>query len=66
MAKIRIHELAKELKKENKELLQFLSEKGIEGKTASSGLDADEEQMVRKAFGAGKSSDAKGDDAKKP
>ena len=46
MAKIRIHELAKELKKENKEILQFLADKGIEGKTASSGLDASEEQIV--------------------
>ena len=51
MAKIRIHELAKELKKENKEILQFLIGKGIEGKTASSGLDSQEEQMVRAAFG---------------
>ena len=51
MAKIRIHELAKELKLENKELLQFLAGKGIEGKTASSGLDASEEQMVRAQFG---------------
>ena len=75
MAKIRIHELAKELKIENKELLQFLAGKGIEGKTASSGLDAAEEQMVRAAFGGGapkkaesaKNAEAekKADDAKK-
>ena len=58
MAKIRIHELAKELKKENKELLQFLTEKGITGKTASSGLDPQEEQMVRDAFG-GKAAEKK-------
>ena len=50
MAKIRIHELAKELKKENKEIIAFLQEKGVEGKTASSGLDAQEEQLVRNAF----------------
>ena len=55
MAKIRIHELAKELKMENKELLQFLAGKGIEGKTASSGLDPQEEQMVRASFGGGRS-----------
>ena len=75
MAKIRIHELAKELKIENKELLQFLAGKGIENKTASSGLDAAEEQMVRSAFGGGapkkaesaKNAEAekKADDAKK-
>ena len=70
MAKIRIHELAKELKMENKELLQFLAGKGIEGKTASSGLDSQEEQMVRAAFGGAKekvSDNAKkAEDAKKP
>ena len=67
MAKIRIHELAKELKKENKEILQFLADKGIEGKTASSGLDASEEQMVRAAFGAkaAKPAEAKAPEAKK-
>ena len=67
MAKIRIHELAKELKKENKELLQFLAEKGIEGKTASSGLDPQEEQIVRAAFGGAKASadTKKADEAKK-
>ena len=63
MAKIRIHELAKELKMENKELLQFLAGKGIEGKTASSGLDPQEEQMVRAAFGGAKEKSA--DNAKK-
>ena len=54
MAKIRVHELAKELKRDNKEILLFLKEKGIE-KTASSGLDPQDEQMVREAFGEGKS-----------
>ncbi|MBP5732813.1 MAG: translation initiation factor IF-2 N-terminal domain-containing protein, partial [Lachnospiraceae bacterium] len=68
MAKIRIHELAKELKIENKELLQFLAGKGIENKTASSGLDAAEEQMVRSAFGGGapkKAESAKNAEAEK-
>ena len=52
MAKIRVHELAKELQKENKEIIQFLQDKGHEGKTASSGLDDELAGLVRAAFGA--------------
>ena len=32
MSKIRVHELAKELGKQNKDILNFLAEKGIEVK----------------------------------
>ena len=38
MAKIRIHELAKELEKQSKDILSFLQEKGVEAKSASSSI----------------------------
>ena len=38
MAKIRIHELAKELEKQSKDILSYLQEKGIEVKSASLSL----------------------------
>ena len=34
MAKIKIHELAKELDKQSKDIISFLQEKGIEAKAA--------------------------------
>ncbi len=51
MAKIKVHELAKELDKQSKDILSFLQEKGIEAKVAQSSVDEDAAQMVRKAFG---------------
>ena len=51
MAKIRIHELAKELNIENKELLDYLAGKKIEGKSHMSSLEPDQEKMIREAFG---------------
>ncbi len=53
MAKMRVHELAKELNKDSKEILGFLEKNGVEGKTASSGLEEAEAQMVRKAYASG-------------
>lgn len=50
MAKIKIHELAKELDKQSKEVLAFLQEKGIEAKAAQSAIEEDAAQMVRKHF----------------
>ena len=50
MAKIKIHELAKELDKQSKEVLAFLQEKGIEAKAAQSTIEEDAAQMVRKHF----------------
>ena len=50
MAKIRIHELAKELDKQSKEIQGFLQEKGIEVKSASSSVEENVADMVRKAF----------------
>ncbi len=51
MAKIKVHELAKELDKQSKDILAFLQEKGIEAKAAQSSVDEEAAQMVRKAFG---------------
>ncbi len=51
MAKIKVHELAKELNKQSKDILAFLQEKGIEAKAAQSSLEDEAAQMVRKAFG---------------
>ena len=51
MAKIKVHELAKEIDKPSKEVLTFLQEKGIEAKAAQSSVDDDAADMVRKAFG---------------
>ena len=51
MAKIRIHELAKELDKQSKEIQSFLQERGIEVKSASSSVEEDVAESVRKAFG---------------
>ena len=53
MAKIKVHELAKELDKQSKDILSFLQEKGIEAKAAQSSIDEEAAQIVRKAFGKG-------------
>ena len=51
MAKIRIHELAKELDKQSKDILSYLQEKGVEVKSASSSVEEDIAENVRNAFG---------------
>ncbi len=51
MAKIKVHELAKELDKQSKDILSFLQGKGIEAKAAQSSVEEDVAQMVRRAFG---------------
>lgn len=51
MAKIKVHELAKEVDKQSKEVIAFLQNKGIEVKAAQSSVEEDAAQMVRKAFG---------------
>ena len=53
MAKIKVHELAKELDKQSKDILSFLQEKGIEAKAAQSSIDEEAAQLVRKVFGKG-------------
>ena len=61
MSKIKVHELAKELEKQSKEVIAFLQEKGIEVKAAQSSVEEDAAEMVRKAFGAVKKEDTKAD-----
>ncbi len=55
----RVHELAKELDKTNKEILAFLSEKSIEVKSHMSMLTDEQESMVKKAFGPKQAAPAK-------
>ena len=49
MAKIKVHELAKELGKESKDVIAFLSSNGIEAK-AMSGVEDDMAEKIRKNF----------------
>ena len=50
MAKIRIHEIAKELNVESKEVVSFLQEKGFDVKAQSS-IEDDAVDLVKKKFG---------------
>ncbi len=58
MAKMRVHELAKEIDMASKDLVALLAENGIEGKTASSSLDDDQIALVKKKAGKGTAADA--------
>ena len=58
MAKVIINKLSKELGVESKEIIAFLDKQGITGKKHQSGLEAEEEALVRKAFGEGKAEPA--------
>ena len=51
MAKVKVHELAKELEVQSKDILSFLQSKGIEAKAAQSSIEEDAVRMVRDAFG---------------
>ena len=53
MAKIRIHELAKELDMQGKDILSFVQEKGVEARSVSSSLEDDMADTVRKRFSKG-------------
>jgi translation initiation factor IF-2 len=53
MAKMRVHELAKELGRQSKELLTFLQDKGYEVKVSSNSIGEEEIALVRKEFGTG-------------
>ena len=53
MPKSRIYEIAQELNKTNKEVIEFLKEKKVEVKSHMSTLEEKDEKMVRDAF-AGK------------
>lgn len=64
MAKIKVHELKKELGIESKDIIAVLEQNGITGKKPQSALDAEEEAVVRKAFA--KESKEKEEKAEKP
>ena len=68
MAKMKIHELAKEVEKQSKEVIAFLQEKGIEAKAAQSTIEEDAVELVRKHFGknAGKTEVSEDKTAKQP
>ena len=51
MAKMKVHELAKELDIQSKDVITFLGEKGIEVKAAQSSNEDDAIEMVKKKFG---------------
>ena len=51
MARMRIHELAKKLGKENKEILNYLTEKGIQVKSPMNSLEEEQVAMVEDKFG---------------
>ena len=50
MSKKRIHELAKELQKSNKELIQFLQKNNVEVQSHMSAITDEQVKMVEKAF----------------
>ncbi len=54
MAKMKVHELAKELEKQSKELVAFLQDKGYEVKAAQSSIEEEAIALVRRQFGGGK------------
>ncbi len=51
MSKIKVYELAKELEKTSKEVVEFLASKNIEVKSHMSSVEETEAELVRKAFG---------------
>ncbi|MGN0330504.1 MAG: translation initiation factor IF-2 N-terminal domain-containing protein, partial [Kineothrix sp.] len=47
MAKMKVHELAKELDKQSKELIAFLQKKGVDVKAAQSSIEDEAIALVR-------------------
>ncbi len=62
MAKMRVHELAKEIEKQSKEIINFLFGKGIEVKNHMATLEEEQVEMVKKEF----ASNSKEEKEKKP
>ncbi len=58
MAKMKVHELAKELERQSKELVAFLQDKGYEVKAAQSSIEEEAIALVRKHFGGVKKNTA--------
>ncbi len=51
MAKVKVHELAKEIGVSSKDVLSFLNTIGVEAKAAQSSIEDSEAEMVKKQFG---------------
>ncbi len=51
MAKIKVHELAKELDTQSKDIISYLQDKGIEVKAAQSAVEDSAADLARKQFG---------------
>ena len=66
MGKIRVHELAKELDKQSKDIIAFLKDKGIEVKAAQSSLEDEAAELVRKNFGKAADSEKQPQQQKQP
>ncbi len=58
MAKVRVHEAAKQFGVQSKEIISYLAEQGIEIKSASSGLEESQVALVEKKFGKANSQPA--------
>ena len=58
MAKMKVHELAKKLDRQSKELIAFLQDKGYEVKVAQSSIEEDAIALVEAHFGGGSPQDA--------
>ena len=67
MAKMKVHELAKKLDRQSKELIAFLQDKGYEVKVAQSSIEEDAIALVEAHFGGGSPQDTgKAADAAQP
>ncbi len=66
MSKIRVHELAKELGKQNKEIMNFLTERGVSVASHMSMVEDDDCAAARAAFGGAKKAPAAEGEGEKP
>jgi len=58
MAKIRVHELAKQIEKDSKDIIAILEKNGIEVKNHMSSISEEEAELVKKAFSKSAAKDA--------
>ncbi|MGN0249841.1 MAG: translation initiation factor IF-2 [Oliverpabstia sp.] len=65
MAKLRVYELAQELKKTNKEVIEYLKGKNIEVKSHMSTLEEKDEKMVREGLSGNKENKSEGKEENK-
>ena len=66
MAKVKVHEIAKEFDIKSSEVIAALAEMGIEGKAPASGLEDDQAEAVRKKLSGGSAPKAEKKSAEKP